>query len=126
MGNKKTKNGIHTLRRDGPRCHHHYGPDAGKLGMISDIIDQNRCMVYSPSTTLPRNEMSYKRLSLTDLKVKLQRGARTGTCQKAWAESDVEATWEATAWGKKIAARKRKATIGDFQRFKDMKAKQAK
>merc|ERR1712166_708257 len=63
-----------------------YGADAGKLGMISDIIDQNRCMVYSPFTTLPRNEVGYKRLSLTDLTVKLQRGARNGTCKKAWEE----------------------------------------
>jgi hypothetical protein len=69
-------------------------------------------------------EVGYKRLSLTDLTVKLQRGARNGTCKKAWEEAAVEAAWEATAWGKKIAARKRKATISDFQRFKDMKAKQ--
>merc|ERR1712216_1076360 len=51
-----------------------YGPDAGKLGMITDVIDQNRCMVYSPYTSLPRQEMTYKRLSLTDLKLR-SRGA---------------------------------------------------
>merc|ERR1711908_58250 len=49
-----------------------YGDDAGKLGMIVDVIDQNRCMVYSPYTSLPRTEMGYKRLSLTDLKVSIQ------------------------------------------------------
>merc|ERR1712031_97251 len=81
-----------------------YGDDAGKLGMIVDVIDQNRCLVYSPYTTLPRTEMGYKRLSLTDLKVSIQRAARVKTCEK-------------------IAARKYKATCSDFQRFKDMVAK---
>merc|ERR1712072_1614091 len=45
-----------------------YGPNEGTLGMITDVIDQNRCMVYSPS--FDRKEMTYKRLSLTDLKVR--------------------------------------------------------
>merc|ERR1712010_376636 len=79
-----------------------YGPDAGKLAMITDVIDQNRCMVYSPFTTAPRHELGYKRISLTDLKVKLQRGARTGTCQKAWKEANIEDAWESTNWAKKI------------------------
>merc|ERR1719198_1203235 len=59
-----------------------YGPDAGKLGMIVDVIDQNRCFVYSPYTTLKRTEIGYKRLSLTDLKVGIQRAARVKTCEK--------------------------------------------
>merc|ERR1711912_166113 len=59
-----------------------YGDDAGKLGMIVDVIDQNRCLVYSPYTSLPRTEMGYKRLSLTDLKVSIQRAARVKTSRR--------------------------------------------
>merc|ERR1711998_144015 len=103
-----------------------YGPDSGKLGMIVDVIDQNRCMVYSPDTTPQRQETGYKRLSLTDLKVKIQRAARQRTCEKVWNESDVKASWEATSWAKKIAAKKAKATCTDFQRFKNMLAKKKK
>merc|ERR1711966_17697 len=94
MGKQEDKMGFTRFVEMGRVVIINYGPDAGKLGMISDIIDQNRAMVYSPFTTKPRTE------------------------------ADVEANWDATAWGEKIAARKRKATIGDFQRFKDMKAKQ--
>merc|ERR1712216_945787 len=63
-----------------------FGADAGKLGFISDVIDQNRCLVYSPHTTLPRTEIGYKRLSLTDLKVDIQRAARVSTCRKVWGQ----------------------------------------
>merc|ERR1711918_242517 len=82
-----------------------YGPDAGKLGMIVDVIDQNRCMVYSPDCDKKKQEIGYKRISLTDLKVKIQRGARMGTCVKTWAEADVAAQWDKTSWAKKIASR---------------------
>merc|ERR1712025_329001 len=100
--------------------------EMGRVVLITDVIDQNRCMVYSPECDKKKQEIGYKRISLTDLKVKLQRGARMRTCVKAWAESDVEAQWASTNWAKKIAAQKRKATISDFQRFKDMVAKKSK
>eukprot|EP00657_Telonema_sp_P-1_P002924 TRINITY_DN167_c0_g1_i1.p1 TRINITY_DN167_c0_g1~~TRINITY_DN167_c0_g1_i1.p1 ORF type:complete len:120 (-),score=46.77 TRINITY_DN167_c0_g1_i1:223-582(-) len=103
-----------------------YGPDAGKLGMITDVIDQNRCVIYFPNQAQAKKEMSYKRLSLTDLTVPLQRGARSATAQKAWTASEVEAKWEASSWAKKIAARNRKATCSDFDRFKAMVARKKK
>merc|ERR1719146_85946 len=93
-----------------------FGPDEGKLGMITDVIDQNRWMVYSPEFDL--KEMTYKRLSLTDLKVKLQRGARVKTAEAAWSGADVESQWSNTSWAKKIASKKRKATMSDFERYK--------
>merc|ERR1712070_1128734 len=97
--------------------------EMGRVVLIIDVIDQNRCMVYSPETTPQRRETGYKRLSLTDLKIDIQRAARQKTCEKAWAASDVNAKWESTSWAKKIAARKAKATDTDFQRFKNMVAK---
>merc|ERR1711907_886233 len=64
--------------------------------------------------------MTYRRLSLTDLVVKIQRGARNKTARKVWGEEGVDAKWEATSRAKKIAAQKRKATMSDFDRFKKM------
>merc|ERR1711924_86431 len=64
--------------------------------------------------------MTYRRLSLTDIVVKLQRGARRKTAENAWNESDVEGTWAKTNWAKKIAAQKRKVTMSDSERFKQM------
>eukprot|EP00657_Telonema_sp_P-1_P011911 TRINITY_DN76_c0_g1_i1.p1 TRINITY_DN76_c0_g1~~TRINITY_DN76_c0_g1_i1.p1 ORF type:complete len:154 (+),score=62.51 TRINITY_DN76_c0_g1_i1:147-608(+) len=102
-----------------------YGPDAGKLGMITDVIDQNRCVIFYPGQAT-KQEMSYKRLSLTDLKVPLQRGARTKTAKAAWESSGVEAKWESSSWARKIAARNRKTTCSDFDRFKAMVARKKK
>merc|ERR1719262_1281806 len=89
-----------------------FGPDADKLVVIVDVVDQNRCVVFSP--TVARQIIGYKRLSLTDIKIDLGRGAKAGTVLKAWAASDVEGQWAATSWGKKLAARKAKASANDF------------
>merc|ERR1712072_679571 len=64
--------------------------------------------------------MTYRRLSLTDIVVDIQRGVRTRTAEKAWQVADVEGQWERTNWAKKIAAKKRKTTMSDFDRFKQM------
>jgi hypothetical protein len=37
--------------------------------------------------------------------------------------NDVNGKWEATAWAKKIAAKKRRASLTDFERFKVQVAK---
>merc|ERR1711924_68260 len=99
-----------------------YGPDANKLAVICNVVDQNRCVVYSP-TGVARQIIGYKRLSLTDIKIPLGRGAKAGPVAKAWAAEDVEGKWAATSWGKKVAARKAKSVAGDFERFQAMVAK---
>lgn len=88
---------------------------AGKLVTIVDVVDQNRCVVYGPTSGVARQMIGYKRLSLTDLKIAIGRGARKGSVEKAWTEFDVEGKWAATGWGKKQAARKAKASSNDFE-----------
>merc|ERR1712057_150389 len=83
-----------------------FGPDNGKLVVIVDVIDQNRCLAVGPTTDVPRQVIGYKRLSLTDIKIPLGRAARAGTVVKAWTAADVEGQWAACSWGKKVAARK--------------------
>merc|ERR1711924_392363 len=121
MGVSTEDHGVHTICRNGPRRPGQLRPNEGTLGMITDVIDQNRCMVYSPS--FDRKEMTYKRLSLTDLKVKIQREARTKTAAAAWTGADVEGQWSNTSWAKKRAAQKRKTTMSDLERYKAMVAK---
>mmetsp|Transcript_1630 Transcript_1630/g.2423 ORF Transcript_1630/g.2423 Transcript_1630/m.2423 type:complete len:165 (-) Transcript_1630:226-720(-) len=105
-----------------------YGPDAGKLATIVDIIDQNKCLVDGPQdvTGVSRQTVSYSRISLTDLTVKIQRGARAKTLKKAWADADTLATWEASSWAKKLATKKKRANLTDFDRFKVMVARKQK
>merc|ERR1712227_390415 len=98
-----------------------YGPDDGKLVMIVDVVDQTRCVVYSPD--VPRQMISYKRLSLTDIVVDgVGRGCRKATADKLWGAADPQASFASTGWGKKLIARKAKASSTDFDRFKTMVA----
>jgi large subunit ribosomal protein L14e len=105
-----------------------YGPDAGKLATIIDVVDQNKCMVEGPEeiTGVARQVIPYKRIALTDLTVKIQRNARSTTLAKAWAAADTLATWDKSSWAKKMSAKKKRASLGDFDRFKVMIAKKQK
>merc|ERR1719311_303578 len=49
--------------------------------------------------------MPVKRLSLTDLKSKIPRGAREKTVKKALDADGTMAKWDATAWAKKLKAK---------------------
>ena len=105
-----------------------YGPDAGKLATIIDIVDQNKCLIDGPAeiTGVNRQVISYTRIALTDLTVKIQMNARQKTLKKAWAEADTMAKWEATSWAKKLSSKKKRANLNDFSRFKVMVAKKQK
>mmetsp|Transcript_89163 Transcript_89163/g.123834 ORF Transcript_89163/g.123834 Transcript_89163/m.123834 type:complete len:133 (-) Transcript_89163:49-447(-) len=103
-----------------------YGPDNGKLATIIDIVDQNKCLIEGPSTGVPRQVIPYTRIALTDFTVKIQRNARQKTLNKAWEEADIINKWEATSWAKKLSARKKRASMNDFDRFKCMVARKQK
>merc|ERR1711939_268571 len=98
------------------------GPDAGKLCVIVEVIDQNRVLVDGPSTVtgVTRQSMPIKRIALTNLKIKITRGARLKQLTKAFNDANVSAEFEKTAWGQKLAKR---ANMGDMDRFKAMLAK---
>lgn len=105
-----------------------YGPDAGKLATIIDVVDQNKCLVDGPVnlTGVTRQVISYGRIALTDLTVKISRNARQKSLTAAWTEADIQAKWDATSWAKKLAAKRKRATLSDFDRFKVMVAKKQK
>jgi len=103
-----------------------YGPDSGKLATIIDIVDQNKCLIDGPAplTGITRQVISFKRIALTDLKVTgVRRNSRQKTLVKAWTDNDIMAKWEATSWAKKLATKKKRAKLTDFERFKVMVAK---
>ena len=105
-----------------------YGPDKGSLATIIDIVDQNKCLIDGPSelTGVSRQVISYSRIVLTDLTVKIQANARQKTLLKAWSEADTLAKWEASSWAKKLTGKKTRANLSDFARFKVMVAKKQK
>ena len=83
-------------------------------------------MVDGPQsiTGVHRQVISLKRLSLTDVCCeKLPRGATQKNVKKVWAEQDIMNKWESCAWAKKVDNKKKRAAMGDFDRFKLMVAR---
>jgi len=102
-----------------------YGPCAGKMCTIVDIVDQKRVVVDGPEsvTGVRRHMIPVKRLSLTDLKAKLSRGAREKTLRTALEKDEIMKKWSESAWAKKMKAKEARANLTDFERFKLMVAR---
>merc|ERR1712139_739832 len=102
-----------------------YGPCAGKMCTVVDIVDQKRVVVDGPEslTGVRRHMMPIRRLSLTDFTSKIPRGAREKTLKKALGESGAMDKWGESAWAKKLKAQEARANLTDFDRFKLMVAK---
>ncbi|XP_064641153.1 large ribosomal subunit protein eL14-like [Lineus longissimus] len=100
-----------------------YGPDSGKLCAIVNIIDQNRAHVDGPQ--IKRQSINFKELHLTSFVIpNVAYGCRNGTLMKKWTAEKIDEKWAETTWAKKIANKALRAKLGDFDRFKLMKAKQ--
>lgn len=54
-----------------------FGSLSGKLAVIVEIISTNRVLIEGPTTGVKRHEISLRRVSLTDVKINLVRGAKT-------------------------------------------------
>eukprot|EP00618_Florenciella_parvula_P034801 CAMPEP_0119471928 /NCGR_PEP_ID=MMETSP1344-20130328/4194_1 /TAXON_ID=236787 /ORGANISM="Florenciella parvula, Strain CCMP2471" /LENGTH=152 /DNA_ID=CAMNT_0007504785 /DNA_START=13 /DNA_END=471 /DNA_ORIENTATION=+ len=103
-----------------------YGPDAGKIAVIVDVVDGNKCLIDGPTTGVARQVIPYKRLALTDLMVEFEKGSHSKTIEGAMTASDVISKWETTSWAKKLKAKKTRASLNDFDRFKVMVARKQK
>lgn len=95
-----------------------YGRDYGKLCVIADVADQNTVLVDGPA--FPRVTYPVRRLALTNLRMKLNRGARTSTLLKAAKEFDLDKKWAATPEAKRLAQRETRSKLNDFERFQVM------
>lgn len=95
-----------------------YGEDYGKMVTIVDVADQNRVLVDGEN--FPRMIMPLKRLSLTKMKIPIQRGARTGTFLKAAKKAGLAAKWAETPFAKKLVKRNTRANLTDLERFQVM------
>jgi large subunit ribosomal protein L14e len=93
---------------------------------VIDVVDQNKCLIDGSNTGVERQVISYKRIMLTDLTVKIQRNARQKTILKAWKAGETQAKWDASSWAKKINKKRIRTSLSDFDRFKCMVAKKQK
>ncbi|KAH6565863.1 hypothetical protein BASA50_000084 [Batrachochytrium salamandrivorans] len=94
-----------------------FGPDAGKLAVIVEIIDHGRVLVDGPTTGVARQAMPFKRMALTGICLKVPRGVGTTALKAMVEKQDLKALWEKTAWCKKVQQRATRANLTDFDRF---------
>jgi len=102
------------------------GDHAGKLAVIVEVIDANRALLDGPKSGVPRHACGFKHMQLTKFLLPLRHGARAKTVGKAWDTAKLSELWQNSLWAKKLNARELRANMTDFDRFKLMKAKQAR
>ena len=78
----------------------------------------HQALVDGPCTGIRRQAMNFNKLWLTDFKIKISPSAREKQVRKRFTEADILAKWEKTSWAKKIALKKRRKELTDFDRFK--------
>jgi large subunit ribosomal protein L14e len=83
-----------------------------------DVADANRVLVDGEN--FPRMIYPLKRLSLTRMKIDIQKGARTSTLIRASKKADLAAKWATTPIAKKLAQRSLRANLSDLERFQVM------
>ncbi|UKJ88133.1 60S ribosomal protein L14 [Theileria orientalis] len=100
-----------------------YGPNSGKLVFVVDVVTPSRILVDGADVTgVKRQQVPKTWLKLTDVKVDLQRGAKTKTVSKVAKDEKALELFDKTSLGKKLRVLEKKKNMNDFQRFKLMVA----
>merc|ERR1711906_72565 len=98
-----------------------YGPCAGKLAVVLDIIDERRMLVAGPTTGVDRQVMPMGRLDLTKFRINAVLRNQKESVLKANIEKfGLAKRWAETGKAKRLAAAKTRASNSDFNRFKAM------
>ncbi|VTZ66475.1 60S ribosomal protein L14, putative [Plasmodium chabaudi chabaudi] len=102
----------------GRLCLIEYGPYAGKLCFIVDIITITRVIVDGAGITgVPKTIMPIKRLKLLKQRVKINANAKTGMLKKEVEKSKVLEEFNKSNLGKKIMIKKKRDKATDYERF---------
>ena len=101
-----------------------HGPLTGKLAVIVDILTTTRVLIHGPKEGVRRQEISLKRLSLTDFKLDIQRGIHKDALVKAIEDYKLDDKFKETSYAKKVERRMKRAKLTDFDRFKIMRLRQ--
>lgn len=110
---------IHTTKSPESKVDHTVPAILHTLHQFLKLFTNFQVLIDGPS--IERQAISLGKVVLTPLVLeKLPRGSRTATVHKKWAAADIDSKWAATAWAKKLAARKARANLSDFERFQVM------
>ena len=101
-----------------------YGPLTGKLAVIVDILTTTKVIVQGLKGGVRRQELSLRRVTLTDDKINIKRGAKREEVLKAIEECKLEDKYKKSNYAKKVEKREKRANLTDFDRFKVMRLRQ--
>ena len=101
-----------------------YGPLIGKLAVIVDILTTTKVLVQGLKGGVRRQELSLRRVTLTDDKIDIKRGAKREEVFKALDEYKLEDKFKKSHYAKKLEIREKRANLTDFDRFKVMRLRQ--
>ena len=101
-----------------------YGPLCGKLAVIVDILTTTKVLIQGLKGGVKRQELSLRRVTLTDYKVDIKRGAKQDEVFKAIDDYKLEDKFKQSTYYKKTELRKKRANLTDFDRFKVMRLRQ--
>ena len=101
-----------------------YGPLAGKLAVIVDILTTTKVIIQGLKGGVRRQELSLRRVTLTDEKINIKRGAKREEVFKALDEYKLEDKFKKSHYAKKLEIREKRANLTDFDRFKVMRLRQ--
>ena len=101
-----------------------YGPLTGKLAVIVDILTTTKVLVQGLKGGVRRQELSLRRVTLTDDKIDIKRGAKRDEVLKAIEAYKLEEKFKKSTFAKKVELRQKRANLTDFDRFKVMRLRQ--
>ena len=101
-----------------------YGPLTGKLAVIVDILTTTKIIVQGLKGGVRRQELSLRRVTLTDYKIEIKRGAKRAEVLKAIEDYKLEEKFKKSNFAKKTELRQKRANLTDFDRFKVMRLRQ--
>lgn len=68
--------------------------------------------------------MRLNEVHLTKFRLRFPYTAPTRIVRKAWESGKIDELWKKTMWARKVEAKKKRAALSDFDRFKLRKARQ--
>ena len=101
-----------------------YGPLVGKLAVIVDILTTTKVLVQGVKGGIRRQELSLRRVTLTDYKIDIKRGAKQEEVFKALDDYKLDEKFKKSSYAKKCEQRQKRANLTDFDRFKVMRLRQ--
>ena len=101
-----------------------YGPLVGKLAVIVDILTTTKVLVQGVKGGIKRQELSLRRVTLTDYKIDIKRGAKQEEVFKALDDYKLDEKFKKSTYAKKCEKRQKRANLTDFDRFKVMRLRQ--